>query len=80
MRQVGSAVRWLLLGLWLLALASGCASFSLGGSDKGEPRLSREQALARCIETTPQETVLYPDALTACMESHGWVYAVQGRR
>ncbi len=80
MRQVVSVVSSLLLGLWMLSVASGCASVSSGGDGNGASGLSRKEALTRCIDAVPRETVLYPDALAACMESHGWVHSVQRRR
>jgi hypothetical protein len=80
MRQVVSVVSSLLLGLWLLAVASGCASISSAGGGKAASDLSREEALTRCIDAVPRETLLYPDAIAACMERHGWVYSVQSRR
>jgi hypothetical protein len=65
------------LALMLLALSTavgGCAGVLPGPSEKAGPELSREQALARCMESTPAETPLYPDVVAACMEGYGWVY------
>ena len=64
----------MLLGLALSAAVGGCAMVSSWRSEKAGPKLSREEALARCMESTPAETPLYPDVVAACMEGYGWVY------
>ncbi len=69
----------MLLGLALSAAVGGCAAVSPGPAGKAGPELSREEALARCMESTPVELPLYPDAVAACMESYGWVYTSSGR-
>jgi hypothetical protein len=69
----------MLLGLALSAAVGGCAAASPGRAGKAGPELSREEALARCMESTPVETLLYPDAVAACMEGYGWVYTGPGR-
>ena len=70
---------WPLLGMALLAAVCGCAATSWEGVGEGGPELSCEEALARCMESTSQGGVLYPDRLAGCMEGYGWAYTGQGR-
>jgi hypothetical protein len=69
----------MLLGLALSAAVGGCAGLLPDRGEKAGPELSREEALARCMESTPVETPLYPDVVASCMEGHGWVYTSPSR-
>ena len=79
MRRLAPMPLLLLLGIALPAAISGCATASSGEAERAGPELSREQALALCMESTPRDLVLYPDAVAACMEGYGWVYTGPGR-
>jgi hypothetical protein len=64
-----------LMALLLAACSAACATgpFSLGR------RATPAEAIARCIESTPAEQVMFADAFSACMEKQGWVHASNAR-
>ena len=73
-RDVGALARAArvatVLALGLVSAA--CAS----GPFASSRNVTREKAIANCIESTPAESVMYADVFAACMERQGWAYSL----